>query len=186
MGRVVAPAGAPPPVILDIDIPTAMTEAEALALRELARGKQVLEVGSWYGFSTVLMAQVADLVVAVDWHQGDRHVAPGNTLEPFLANLRRYGVSANVLPVVARWDSGEVMRSLAWAYDLVFLDADHGEEEVLGQLERFGRRAIALAVHDWGVDQEGCGVAAALQRWDSLTPMSMQVVDTLAIFRPIP
>src|SRR6266567_9487866 len=78
------------------DIPTAVTVEEAGKLATLATGGDVLELGAWHGFSTVILAQAARRVVSVDLHQGDEHAGEGDTWESYRANLARYGVTANV------------------------------------------------------------------------------------------
>ena len=52
--------------VAGVMISTSLTEAESGRLLELAVGKLVLEIGSSYGYSTVLMATVARHVITVD------------------------------------------------------------------------------------------------------------------------
>src|SRR6266498_5773579 len=83
------------------DIPTAITREEAARLATLATGKDVLELGAQYGFSTVILAQAARRVTSVDWHQGDDSIAAmggerADTWEAYRANLARYGVAGKV------------------------------------------------------------------------------------------
>ena len=51
-------------------IRTSITAAEARALRRLARDSVVVEIGSAYGYSTVVMALVARRVISIDPHTG--------------------------------------------------------------------------------------------------------------------
>src|SRR5258707_44930 len=93
-------------------ISTSLTANEAAELRRLARDAQVLEVGSAYGYSTIVMAQVAEHVTAIDWH------VPLNSLEPMRHNLEHHqvqervtilvGLSQDVLPTLV---SGHASRS---------------------------------------------------------------------------
>lgn len=109
-----------------------MTRSEAARLRELAEGKVVLEIGAWLGFSTVLMAQVAQHVVSVDWHREDADHAGGIkdrpvTLGPYIDNLCDYGVLDKVTPIVG--DSIWALGLLAYDYfDMAFVDGGHSYE----------------------------------------------------------
>src|SRR5260370_33172975 len=79
--------------VFPADIATAVTRNEATELARLAAGKTVLEMGAYHGFSTIVLASVAELVYSVDWHQGDEHAGGGDTWEIFTANLAKYGVA---------------------------------------------------------------------------------------------
>lgn len=106
------------------DIFTSVAPEEAVQLSRYAAGGIVLEVGSWVGFSTVTMAQTANHVHAVDWHQGDEHAGRQDTLPELWRNISRYhvrdkvtihvGISEVVLPLF-RPDT----------FDFAFIDAFH-------------------------------------------------------------
>lgn len=116
-------------VVASVDIPTGITPAEAAQLLELAEARRVLEVGSWYGFSTVLMAHSAALVVAVDHHQGDDDAGHEETLPAFLRNLERFRLGNKVVPLVA--DVAAAVPFLPDRYfGLIFLDASHDQDSV--------------------------------------------------------
>ena len=53
----------------------------------------MLELGAYHGFSTIVLASVAERVISVDWHQGDDHAGRGDTWDLFINNLRQYGVA---------------------------------------------------------------------------------------------
>jgi predicted O-methyltransferase YrrM len=141
-------------IILPDDILTAVTVDEARALADLARGKTVLELGAYHGFSTVVLASVAELVVSVDWHQGDDMAGRGDTWGMFMSNLTRYGVEGYVKPIRQRFDVAlPGLAKFDWQFDGCFLDAHHSEESVRADL------ALALplikpggfmAFHDYG------------------------------------
>src|SRR5262249_28361552 len=122
-------------IVVPDDIPSAVTGEEAAKLASLASGGDVLELGAWFGFSTVILAQAARRVTSVDWHHGDAHAGEAETWEPYLANLARYGVAAKVDARRGRFD--EVLPALAKAgalFDGVFLDAQHDAESVAADL----------------------------------------------------
>lgn len=68
-------------------------------LAEWARGKLVLELGTYLGRSTVAMARTAKHVVTVDHFQGsplENWYEPGDYLTQTRENLKRYGVERSV------------------------------------------------------------------------------------------
>jgi hypothetical protein len=138
------------------DIASAVTAAEAEALADLARGKVVLELGAWHGFSTVVLASVADFVVSVDWHMGDAHAGQQDTWAVFCDNLKRHGVSDRIQVIRERFDTALPRLAIQAGgpfADGCFLDAQHDEASVTKDL------ALALplikpggfmAFHDYG------------------------------------
>ena len=157
-------------------ITSAVTDAEATRLADLARGRTVLEVGSWYGFSTVVMARVARVVHAVDWHRGDEHAGVRETLGAFWANLERYAVRDRVVIHVGL---AEVVLPVlrARSFDFAFLDGFHETEAV----DRDARLILPLlrpggmlAFHDYG----RFGVRPAV---DGLGLPQVSLTGTLAV-----
>jgi predicted O-methyltransferase YrrM len=155
-----------------------MTEAEAEVLGGLATGRRVLELGAQYGFSTVLMAAVAESVVSIDWHKGDANAGYQNSWLGFYENLQRYGVADRVIPIVGRCqDALPYLRD--GAFELIFHDSSHDLRSVRDDLGA-ARRLITsgyIAVHDYG-------------RFDGLTRACHatlgrpnQVIGTLAVYR---
>ena len=167
-----------PVQIAGVEILTSITDAEAGRLTELAAGRTVLEVGSAYGYSAIVMGLVASLVVAVDPHAGELP----NSLPRMIENLDLTGVSTRVVVLTER--SQECLPGLLedeTRFDLVFVDGDHSKDACLEDLRNgweLLREGGTLAVHDWG--EVSCpGVAEAIGEvgW---TPD--QVTDTLAEF----
>ena len=164
---------APMTITIPDDIPSAVTGEEAAKLASLASGGDVLELGAWFGFSTVVLAQSARRVTSVDWHQGDAHAGEGDTWDPYRANLARYGVAGKVDARRGRF--ADVLPALARAgtlFDGVFLDAQHDTESVAADL------ALALplirpggfvAFHDYGRSEAtghpGFGVTAVADQF---------------------
>lgn len=127
-----------------------LTEVEAAALTEIAKGKTVLEIGSWCGRSTIAMSKVAFRVYALDWHRGDAIAGFGDTLEEFWLNLGKAG-AMNVVPLVGRTEQFERVLGSSWA-DVVFIDGAHDEGSVVSDC-RLALRCLkpggTVALHDW-------------------------------------
>lgn len=109
------------------DVPGWLTETEGRALARMARGKDVLEIGSWCGRSTVCLAQTARRVVAVDPHDSRATLPEAEDTWPrFLGSLGRYGVAERV--EARRGTSAAVLPDLAAdgeRFDLAFIDGAH-------------------------------------------------------------
>lgn len=155
-----------------------MSPREHELLRQLARGKSVLELGAWCGMTTVVLAQVANRVWTVDHFEGDAFTGRCSTLGHYWASLRAAGVEESVITVVGEF--GVVLRvlRLSW-FDLVLVDGAHDYDSVrhdVSQAAALVTRTGAVAVHDYG-------------RWDveracsELLGFPDQVVDSLAIWR---
>ena len=103
-------------------ISTSLTVNEAAALADLATGRDVLEVGSAFGFSACVMALAgAKHVTAADPHTWL------NSHEAMTANLDACGVTDVV--TVVRGTSPAALDGLG-PFGLVFIDGDHAAEAV--------------------------------------------------------
>lgn len=155
-------------------IETSLTTAEATEIQRLAAGRQhVLEIGAAYGYSTVLLAQVADEVVSIDPHQVH------NSLAILTRNLDLYGVREKV--DVRIGSSRAVLPTLSdRQFGLVFVDGDHTLAGVRFDAEQAWRLVSSfghIAFHDW--DEETCpDVRPALEAWCQPT----YLIDTLAVY----
>lgn len=159
-------------------IPTSMTPTEVARLVELARDRDVIELGTYLGHSAVAMAGVARIVHTVDWHRGDPHAGDEDTATAYLDNLTRYGVRDRVVAHVGRF--ADVLPLLRpGSFDLAFHDAYHETEAVradIALLLPLLRPGGVLAFHDYGL----FGVAAAV---DGLG-LPIEFTETLAVVRP--
>jgi predicted O-methyltransferase YrrM len=159
-------------------IRTAILADEAAALRELARGEVVLELGSQYGFSTVLMAAVAERVHAVDWHRGDDAVGHRESLSVLWDNLERFGVRDDVVLHVGA--NADVLGMMApGSFGFAFHDSGHEEASVradVAMMLPLMRPGSLIAFHDFG----RYGVAAAVKA-TGLERVSL--TSTLAVVR---
>lgn len=159
-------------------IRTAITEEESERLRDLARGRTVLEVGSQYGYSTALMGSVARHVHAVDWHRGDSVVGHNPSLPALWANLEalamldavtlHVGSTERVLPLFREQ-----------SFDFAFHDGDHATAAVLrdvGLIRPLLRPGSLIAFHDYG----RFGVKRAT---DHLRFRRVSLTGTLAVYQ---
>lgn len=157
------------------EIETSITTHEAAELEFLARDHRVLEIGAAFGYSTVLMALVAEHVTSVDHHLAHQSEEKHNS------NLHHYGVAHKVIRIVA--PSRQALPLLdPMTFDFIFVDGDHTFAGVVFDLEqslRLIRPEGVIAFHDW--NETTCpDVKRVLEAW--LAPPD-RIVDTLAIYR---
>jgi hypothetical protein len=176
-----------------LDIPTALSEPEAVALQQLAVGKRVLEVGALLGFSTIMLAQVALEVASVDPHQGYPTDNPRDTWVPFNTNLLRHGVADKVLAYRDLYNgrSASLIADEWGAPDFVFIDAD-GTYDTTFRLIELAAEHVAvpmedpasslIAVHDYGL-REWPGAGAAVRDYCTQAGTNFGLIDTLALIR---
>jgi predicted O-methyltransferase YrrM len=142
--RTVPIPGGPP-------IQTSLTRAEADRLALLAKRRLVLEVGSAYGYSAVVMAQAcAQHVLAIDPH--DAH----NSLSDMQRHLLEHDVADLVTIILAAsWQALPALVHARAQFGLVFIDGDHRAETVLSDAA-FAWQLVGaggtLACHDYGED----------------------------------
>lgn len=102
-----------------------LTDEEGAGLAMLARDKDVLEVGSYCGRSSICLGQTARSLCCVDPFDCRDTPGDGSTFEEFEENLERYAVKAKVhrnlfADVALNGDR----------FDLVFIDGAHDEASV--------------------------------------------------------
>jgi predicted O-methyltransferase YrrM len=174
------------------DVLSAVTHPECERLARLACGRLVLELGSYYGRSTIALASTASSVHSVDPHQGGPEDSP-TTLDAFLANLEAHGVRDRVIVHVGT--STNVVPTLREeTFDLVFIDAMHQRPEVdidLALAARCLRANGYVAFHDYGVPGVSVGtiwhpfgVTEAVDEFVAAARLDPpEVVDSLAVVR---
>lgn len=142
------------------------TKEEASYLAQMAKGRMVLEVGTWKGCSAILMARGGALHVdAVDPQRGGQGLPEEGALEECWANLKRYGVRDKVTLHVG---GSERLLSMFYGrvWDLVLIDGDHDRcradtHDAVELLDRGG----VIVWHDmgaWKVDEGPAYVANVL------------------------
>jgi SAM-dependent methyltransferase len=133
------------------DVDGWLTPSEGKALADLAKGKHVLEVGSYCGRSTICLARTADHVTAVDPFDGRTTPRPKPTYETFRENVGRYQVGHKVRAFRGTFD--EFCRDdRILPFDLIFIDGAHDYDSVKNDI-RHALRLLApgglLAFHDF-------------------------------------
>ena len=147
------------------DVEGWMTPGQARRLWSCARtvrsGGRVVEIGSFRGRSTIVLASAADPaveIVAIDPHAGnDRgpqeisgfEDAAAEDHEVFLANLERAGVRDRVRHV--RKFSGEALADVAGDIDLLYIDGAHRFGPARDDIVRWGAKVRPggdLLIHD--------------------------------------
>lgn len=161
------------------------------AVRAASLGPLV-EVGSYMGRSTVLLAAAARSagthVVTIDHHRGSEEHQPGweyhdpslvdpltgriDTLPGFRATIATSGLEEAVIAVVGR--SADVARYWHHPCGLVFVDGSHTEESARSDIDAWAPQVTAggiLAIHDVFPDPADGGQAPyrayrrARERW---------------------
>lgn len=169
----------PVPGAFPRDIEGWLRPSEGKELAELARGKRVLEVGSFCGRSTVCMARTAEHVTAVDYFDGRGTPEPRDTLADFQKNIKRYDVADKVTAVNPDDEiSGE--------YDLIFIDGSHDRESVAADIEKYLPLLAPdglMAFHDY---QEPAhpGVAEAVDDFLAAGGELLSLTEHLAVVKP--
>jgi predicted O-methyltransferase YrrM len=135
--------------------PGMLSLEEGHKLAELAQGKIVLELGSYTGLSTIVMARVAKQVWSVDWHKGDEGAGRHDTLVDFMRNVEHFGVRDKIVKVVARFEDclPFLRRSM---FDMVYIDGAHDFESVYRdtcQAQRLSYHGGIIVCHDVDQDQ---------------------------------
>jgi predicted O-methyltransferase YrrM len=167
------------------DIRGWLSEEEGRALADLARGKRVLEIGSFCGKSTICMAQVAEGVTCIDPFDARATSETGDTLAEFNVNVDRYGLLHKVNAL--RGPTSEVAPTLeSDSFDLVFIDGDHSFEAVgldISHAERLLVPGGLIAFHDFDrpIDVQ---VTAAVKAYLSRGAELLQVAGTVAVVKP--
>ncbi|WP_254878944.1 class I SAM-dependent methyltransferase [Streptomyces sp. NA04227] len=151
-----------------------MPKHEGLALYAAATeaaglGLPLLEVGTYCGRSTILLAAVARdfgvSAVTVDHHRGSEEQQPGweyhdtslvdeavgrmDTLPEFRRTLFRAGLEEHILAVVGR--SPQVARVWQGRLGFVFIDGGHTDEHASGDYEGWAPKVAEggiLVIHD--------------------------------------
>ncbi|MFG2112291.1 class I SAM-dependent methyltransferase [Streptomyces sp. NPDC048718] len=189
-----------------------MPVKEGLALyaaaAEAARlGLPLLEVGTYCGRSTILLADVAraagTVALTVDHHRGSEEQQPGweyhdptvvdpevglmDTLPTFRRTLRKAGLEDHVVALVGR--SPQVAAVWAGPLGFVFIDGGHTDEHATNDYEGWAPKVAAgglLVIHDVFPDPADGGQAPYriyLRALESGDFEEISVTDSLRVLR---
>lgn len=178
-------------MIIDEEIPSAVSREECQRIAELAQGKMALELGSWYGRSTVAIASTARILHAVDWHRGDPHAGPSDTLGPCVERLKRHNLMDKAVLHVGR---NEAVLPLFRdrLFEFIFIDSFHSAPAVQADIDLVMRLLApggALAFHDYGLAlvHSGIpfGVTEVVDRLAVRKGIKTELVRTLAVLKNV-
>ena len=164
---------------------TSVAPVEATALGRLAAGRDVLEVGSAFGYSAIIMAQAgARSVTAIDFHRPcTSNWLAASTYEVMLGNLRAAGVDG-IVTVVRQpaEDALPAFHAQGRRFGLVFVDGDHAYESVIhdaGWARRLVTPGGHVACHDYGhwvSDADVYGIDDVNRALDEIFPRGPDVI----------
>ncbi|MFB7980813.1 class I SAM-dependent methyltransferase [Streptomyces vinaceus] len=189
-----------------------MPVREGLALYEAAAGAAalglpLLEVGTYCGRSTILLADAAReagvAAITVDHHRGSEEQQPGweyhdptvvdpevglmDTLPTFRRTLHKAGLEDHVIAIVGR--SPQVAAAWGGKLGFVFIDGGHTDEHAVGDYEGWAPHVAeggTLAIHDVFPDPADGGQAPYriyLRALASGAFEEVSVTDSLRILR---
>ncbi|WP_030156361.1 class I SAM-dependent methyltransferase [Streptomyces sp. NRRL S-244] len=189
-----------------------MPVPEGLALYEAAAaaaalGLPLLEVGTYCGRSTILLADAAReagvAAITVDHHRGSEEQQPGweyhdptvvdpevglmDTLPAFRRTLHKAGLEDHVIAIVGR--SPQVAAAWGGKLGFVFIDGGHTDEHAAGDYEGWAPHVAeggTLAIHDVFPDPADGGQAPYriyLRALASGAFEEISVTDSLRVLR---
>ncbi|MCY0918615.1 class I SAM-dependent methyltransferase [Streptomyces sp. H27-G5] len=179
----------------------------AAATRAAALGLPLLEVGTYCGRSTILLADAAReagvSAITVDHHRGSEEQQPGweyhdptvvdpeiglmDTLPTFRRTLHRAGLEEHVIAIVGR--SPQVAAAWGGPLGLVFIDGGHTDEHASGDYEGWAPHLAvggSLVIHDVFPDPADGGQAPYriyLRALASGAFEEISVTDSLRVLR---
>ncbi|MFD5887876.1 class I SAM-dependent methyltransferase [Streptomyces sp. NPDC060334] len=179
----------------------------AAATSAAALGLPLLEVGTYCGRSTILLADAAReagvSAITVDHHRGSEEQQPGweyhdptvvdpeiglmDTLPTFRRTLHRAGLEDHVIAIVGR--SPQVAAAWSGPLGLVFIDGGHTDEHASGDYEGWAPHLAVggtLVIHDVFPDPADGGQAPYriyLRALASGAFEEISVTDSLRVLR---
>lgn len=131
-----------------------LTDDQARMLYEraasLPRGARVVEIGTYHGRSTIVLAKAAPgaEIITIDPYTSEPDVGPRD-LARFEANLGQAGVAAGVNHV--RLPSSDALRVVEGDVDLLYVDGAHDLRTALPDIRGWGARVRVggtMLIHD--------------------------------------
>lgn len=176
------------------DVAGWLTETEGRGLHAIARGKRVLEIGSYCGRSTICLAQSAAHVTSVDPHDGTGTPNPRDTLDEFCGNVIRYEVSPKIQVHRGTLAAPDGLPEFtAGPFDIVFIDGAHDypsvRKDIASALSRLAPDGL-LAFHDYRThagEHDGGYDPGVTRAVNELLSAGAELIDrhgTVAVVRP--
>lgn len=154
-----------------------LTPDEAQLLADEVEGRRTLEVGTFCGKSTIVLAQVCPLVVTADWHRGDANVGDQDSASEYLGNLRRYRLGHKVVSLLARVeDAGPLLAG--GQFGCIYVDAEHYADAVevsIRSVEHCANQSCTWVFHDYGLGD----VQAVVGKWAAEHSYPVEEHDTV-------
>lgn len=152
-----------------------LSQPEADQLYRLCKGKWI-EVGSWKGRSTYVLASTGHHGVAIDWFKGSsEHYHAADTYEQFLKNVALVRDKITVVNADYKEAVGGVPDG---KFQLLFLDAEHDYEHTKEALELYYpkvKKGGIIILHDvWGWDGER---RADWTPWPGVTKYAYELLE---------
>lgn len=148
---------------------TAYDMASLESLVEVKKPKCAVEIGSWKGLSSSIIARYSDLLYCVDTWQGaidEEHMVAEaslrSVLEIFRSNMKNLNLTEKVRPMVMT--SVEAQKIfVSGIIDFIYIDGDHSYEAVMEDFNWFEKLmpGAIMAGHD--NDDAHPGVQRALR-----------------------
>lgn len=153
-----------------IQIPTALSLSETVLLKNLSRNKDVLEIGSLLGYSTVNIAKEAHTVTSIDPHEGYPYEGAESTIDKFKGNLNRYNIR-NIKIIKDIFENVKITK-----YDFAFIDLS-GKYKITKKVLEYVKNIPLIVIHDFG--RQNCsGIEKSIKDCKSNI---IQVIDTCVI-----
>ncbi|KKS77417.1 MAG: Translation elongation factor P [Candidatus Woesebacteria bacterium GW2011_GWC1_42_9] len=142
-----------------------LSPLEGAALREYAKDRVCLEIGSYKGRSANYMAQTAKILYCVDTFkadgQGQNQMQNFTSIKDFLFNIKKFN---NIIPIIAK-SSSVALLFASDSLDLVFIDGGHDYDSVISDIDSFFPKVRAgglICFHDYGPNTGWDGVMIAV------------------------
>ena len=154
-------------------------EAKLLWTRANKTTGPILEVGCYFGRSTVLLAALGRAMYCVDPFDGFDSDLPGHQVsQRCKSNLEERGIT-NVMLYQQRI---ETLRSLA-SVEFAYLDGDHTYEGTTSQIRAaINWQACEMCIHDYSDTGDGAQIKRAIQ--DS-SLVIVEIVEEMAFCRTV-
>ena len=150
-------------------------------LKEFCKDKDVLEVGSYMGKSTICIASTANSVIAIDTfralNDGQKQSNSLTTIVPFLENISEFN---NIITIIGK--SAEISNHIKDdSKDIIFIDGSHTYKDVKDDIKAWKpklKKGGYMLFHDYSYDSIE-GVVKAVDEWKK----PERIIKTIAVVK---